>query len=110
MRFEWDREKNRINQLKHGGIAFESAALVFNDPQVIFCKDRIVSGEQRGVTKREKGRIDSRPAKLISVSAESIFSKPLSKKQKAVLSRIAKRQAAGDDSDIDYSDIPLPDR
>ena len=48
----------------------------------------------------------SRPAKLISVSAESIFSKPLSKKQKAVLSRIATRQAAGDDSDIDYSDIP----
>jgi len=40
------------------------------------------------------------------VSAESIFSKPLSKKQKAVLSRIAKRQAAGDDSGIDYSDIP----
>ena len=48
----------------------------------------------------------SRPAKLISVSAESIFSKPLSKKHKAVLSRIAKRQAAGDDSGIDYSDIP----
>ena len=41
-----------------------------------------------------------------SVSADSIFSKPLSKKQKAVLSRIAKRQAAGDDSDIDYSDVP----
>jgi len=30
----------------------------------------------------------------------------LSKKQKAVLSRIAKRQKAGDDSGIDYSDIP----
>ena len=43
----------------------------------------------------------SRPAKPISVSAESIFSKPLSKKQNAVLSRIARRQAAGDDSDID---------
>jgi uncharacterized protein (DUF4415 family) len=40
------------------------------------------------------------------VSAESIFSKPGSKTQKAVLSRIAKRQAAGDDSGIDYSDIP----
>jgi uncharacterized protein (DUF4415 family) len=40
------------------------------------------------------------------VSAESIFSKPPTKKQKAALSRIAKRQAAGDDSDIDYSDIP----
>jgi len=40
------------------------------------------------------------------VSAESIFSKPPSKKQAAVLSRIAKRQATGDDSGIDYSDIP----
>ena len=40
------------------------------------------------------------------MSAESIFSKPLSKRQKAVLGRIAKRQAAGDDSHIDYTDIP----
>ncbi len=40
------------------------------------------------------------------MSAESIFSKPLNKRQKTVLSRIAKRQAAGRDSDIDYSDIP----
>ena len=40
------------------------------------------------------------------MSAESIFSKPLNKRQKTVLSRIAKRQAAGDDSGIDYSDIP----
>jgi uncharacterized DUF497 family protein len=39
MRFEWDAEKNRINQRKHGGIAFESAA--------IFRKDRVVTGEQR---------------------------------------------------------------
>ena len=30
----------------------------------------------------------------------------MSKTQKNVLSRIAKRQAAGDDSGIDYSDIP----
>jgi uncharacterized protein (DUF4415 family) len=40
------------------------------------------------------------------VSAESIFNKPLNKKQKAALARIAKRQARGDDSGIDYSDIP----
>lgn len=40
------------------------------------------------------------------MSAESIFSKPLDKRQKAVLARIAKRQAAGDDSGIDYSDVP----
>src|SRR5579871_2707189 len=45
------------------------------------------------------------------VSAESIFNKPLSKKQKAVLARVAKRQAVGDDARINYSDIPpLTDR
>ena len=47
MRFAWDSGKNRVNQKKHGGIAFESAALVIDDPHVIFCKDRIVDGEQR---------------------------------------------------------------
>lgn len=40
------------------------------------------------------------------MNAESILSKPLSNKQKAVLAEMAKRQAAGDDSGIDYSDIP----
>jgi uncharacterized protein (DUF4415 family) len=40
------------------------------------------------------------------VSAESIFNKPVSKGQKAALARVAKRQAAKDDSGIDYSDIP----
>jgi uncharacterized protein (DUF4415 family) len=40
------------------------------------------------------------------VSAESIFNKPMNKSQKSVLSRIAKRQAAEDDSGIDYSEIP----
>jgi uncharacterized protein (DUF4415 family) len=40
------------------------------------------------------------------VSAESIFNKPLTKRQQAILRRIAKRQAEGDDSGIDFSDIP----
>ena len=40
------------------------------------------------------------------MSAESIFSKPLNNRQKALLARIAERQAGGDDSRIDYSDIP----
>ena len=48
----------------------------------------------------------NQPAKQTSVSAESIFSKPVSKAQKNVLLRIAKKQAAEDDSGIDYSDIP----
>ena len=111
MRFEWDCVKNRINQQKHDGLAFESAALVFDDPRAVFRKDRVVAGEQRWHAwrmkmTRKKPYASSRPAKLTSVSAESIFSKPASKAQKAVLSRIAKRQAAGDDSGIDYSDIP----
>src|SRR5580704_5236405 len=54
----------------------------------------------------KKSSVSSRRAKLISASAESIFSKPLDKRQKNALARIAKRQAAGDDSGIDYSGIP----
>ena len=54
----------------------------------------------------KKSSASSRPAKLVSVSAESIFNKPVSKRQKAVLARVAERQAAKDDSGIDYSDIP----
>ncbi len=54
----------------------------------------------------KKSSASSRPAGLISVSAESIFNKPVSKRQKAALARVAKRQAAKDDSGIDYSDIP----
>jgi uncharacterized DUF497 family protein len=46
MRFDWSEPKNRANQKKHG-IAFEVAAWVFDDPRVIFRKDRIVDGEQR---------------------------------------------------------------
>ena len=55
---------------------------------------------------KKKTSASSRPAKQISASAESIFSKPVNKSQRPVLSRIAKRQAAGDESAIDYSEIP----
>jgi hypothetical protein len=47
MRFEWDSEKNRINKQKHDGLSFESAAHVFDDPHIIFRKDRVAAGEQR---------------------------------------------------------------
>ena len=47
MRFEWDVEKDARNQRKHGGIAFSSAAQVFDDPNVRFRKERVVDGEQR---------------------------------------------------------------
>jgi hypothetical protein len=40
------------------------------------------------------------------MSADSIFKAPLSEEQKTVLKEFAAKQAAGDDSGIDYSDIP----
>ena len=54
----------------------------------------------------KKSSASSRPAKQISVSAESIWSKPLTETQKTVLKRVAKRQKNADDSKINYSDIP----
>ncbi len=57
------------------------------------------------MTKR-KTSASSRPGKQTSLSAESIFSRPVSKSQKSVLSRIAKRQSAEEESGIDFSEIP----
>lgn len=47
---------------------------------------------------------------LIRVSAGSMRGNPLGEDQKAVLVDMAAKQLAGDDSDIDYSDIPPPGR
>ncbi len=32
MKFEWDEDKNKLNKMKHG-ISFETAILVFADPE-----------------------------------------------------------------------------
>jgi uncharacterized DUF497 family protein len=45
-RFSWDENKNRANRRKHG-VGFETAALVFDDPYVIFEQDREVDNEVR---------------------------------------------------------------
>ena len=52
------------------------------------------------MAKRSSG--SSRPAKLISVKAESILNKPLTKRQQQALDRLAARP----ESEIDYSDVP----
>ena len=51
VRYEWDEEKNRRNQRKHGGISFELAALVFEDERCLVSVDRIDdhTGEQRWI-------------------------------------------------------------
>ena len=48
----------------------------------------------------------SRPGKQIRVSAESIWSKPLTERQKAALDGVVRRQKRADVSQLDYSDIP----
>jgi uncharacterized protein len=46
LQFEWDEEKNRTNQAKHG-VSFEVAMHVWDDPHVWVYFDRSESGEDR---------------------------------------------------------------
>ncbi len=48
----------------------------------------------------------SRPGKQIRVSAESIWSKPLTERQKAALKGVQSRQKRANVVQIDYSGIP----
>lgn len=54
----------------------------------------------------KKSSASSRPGKQIRVSAESIWSKPLTERQKAALKRVGSRQNRENIAQIDYSDIP----
>jgi len=47
VRFEWDAEKNRENQRKHGALDFKTASFVFEDPNLVLRMDRVIDGEQR---------------------------------------------------------------
>jgi uncharacterized protein (DUF4415 family) len=54
----------------------------------------------------KKSSASSRPERLISKISADIKNKNWSEKEKQSLRRIAERQAAGDDSEINYEDIP----
>lgn len=49
MRFTWDADKNRRNRARHE-LSFETAVLVFDDPDAISVQDRVVDGEERWQT------------------------------------------------------------
>lgn len=49
MHFEWDEEKNRSNLAKHD-IQFETAALVFEDPDALTQRDPFSQEEERWIT------------------------------------------------------------
>jgi uncharacterized protein len=49
MRFEWDPNKSRANLRKHS-VSFETATLVFADPNHLSIQDRFDGGEERWQT------------------------------------------------------------
>jgi uncharacterized DUF497 family protein len=49
MRFEWDEHKNRQNFRKHD-VRFETAVLVFDDPNAITQRDVTLADEERWIT------------------------------------------------------------
>jgi uncharacterized DUF497 family protein len=56
MVFAWDENKNRINKRKHG-VTFETAARIFEDPNVVSYPDRTVDDEERWHTVGSAGGI-----------------------------------------------------
>jgi len=54
----------------------------------------------------KKSSVSSRPAGLRSVKSEDIGNRQFTEKERLALRRAARRQASGDDSDIDLRDIP----
>lgn len=46
MRFEWDEDNAREHYEKHG-VQFETATLVFDDPDFVMLPDRDIDGEER---------------------------------------------------------------
>ena len=55
---------------------------------------------------KKKRSESSQPDKLVTKTLEELKNRKIPKWERESLHRMAKRQAAGDDSDIDYSDIP----
>ncbi|MCZ6802433.1 MAG: BrnT family toxin [Proteobacteria bacterium] len=46
MCFEWNQDKDRVNQVKHM-VSFETACLVFDDPHHLSIQDRYEHNEER---------------------------------------------------------------
>jgi uncharacterized DUF497 family protein len=44
--FIWNEQKSRSNRLKHG-ISFETAALIWSDPNYLLVPDAVYDGEER---------------------------------------------------------------
>jgi uncharacterized DUF497 family protein len=69
MYFEWDADKNRINQRKHRGIDFALALRIFNDPNVLIEEDRVEEGGE--VRLHALGRINQLVLLVVHVHKET---------------------------------------
>jgi len=54
----------------------------------------------------KRSSVSSQPAGLTTVKSEDIMARKLTKEDRQALRHAAKRQASGDDSDIDFTDVP----
>ena len=66
--FEWDEQKNIINQQKHG-VSFEVAARVFHDPLCLRRQDRYEHGEERW---QALGEVDGTTVLLVAHTQRDI--------------------------------------
>lgn len=70
MHFAWDEVKNRRNTLKHK-ISFETARRVFDDPNALSMRERVVEDEERWQTLGRAGGIVLLAAHTWQAMAES---------------------------------------
>lgn len=103
VRYEWDETKNRRNQRIHEGVSFE-ATLVFEDEHCLVFPDWWFTHIGKAMAK--KSSASSHPVKLKSMTSEDIKNRKWTEKERQALRRIAERQAVGDDSGINFTDIP----
>jgi len=122
VRYEWDERKNRQNQSKHGGISFELATLVFEDEDCLIGLDRVDQiGEQSwhaiGAVSIEPGKAavllvvqksseSSQPAGLKTVNSVDIKGRVWTEQERLALRRASQAQQAGEESDLEFSEIP----
>jgi uncharacterized protein (DUF4415 family) len=132
LRYAWDQAKNLRNQQDHSGVAFELAALVFEDEACLVAPDRIDRVRESSVgtqsarfgmnqelqpcclwftfigrnTMAKTLSASSQPARLKSMKSEDIKNRRLTDRESQTLQAIAARQTARDNSQINFKGIP----
>src|SRR5579863_683014 len=61
---------------------------------------------ERRVTMAKRSSVSSQPEELVRMTSEDIRNRKWTEAEKEFIRRAAAKQAAGDDSDINYSEIP----